>query len=46
MSRSIQVDLFADTLIASGTAMTQYGEITTYTTQTICEETQKRFKPI
>lgn len=36
------VDLFADTLVASGTAMTQYGEITTYTTQTICEETQKQ----
>ena len=36
------VDLFADTLVAAGTAMTQYGEITTYTTQKISEETQKQ----
>lgn len=36
------VDLFADHLEATGTVMTQYGEVTTYTTQKISEETQKQ----
>lgn len=36
------VDLFADSLEANGTVMTEYGEVMTYTTQKISEETQKQ----
>ena len=36
------VDLFADSLTQTGTVMTQYGEVATYTSQKISEETQKQ----
>ncbi len=36
------VDLFADALIETGSVMTQYGEVATYTSQKISEETKKQ----
>ncbi len=36
------VNLFADAMIQTGTVMTEYGEVATYTSQKISEETQKQ----